>query len=252
MLERFGATVFSIHQGEGMINDHCGSEYLESLSNLVRSKKADMGIAHDGDGDRVRFVDRDGQTIDGDQVLGLLALHAHRTKSLRSSTFVSTVHSNSGLAETLKANGIRLGRAKVGDRNVYQKMLEGKSNWGGESSGHIICMDYLPTGDGLFAALSVLDAIQKQATDLRVLARKTTLWPLRSESFPVAEKIPVKNVPDLIQCLKAEEEFLHDQGRILLRYSGTEPKIRLLVEGVSTGLINQSFNRIAEVIQKSL
>ena len=252
MLERLGATVLSIHQGEGMINDHCGSEHLENLANLVCDKKADLGIAHDGDGDRVRLVDRDGQTIDGDQILGLLALHAHRTKSLRSSTFVSTVHSNSGLAETLKANGIRLGRAQVGDRNVHQKMLEEKSNWGGESSGHIICMDYLPTGDGLFAALSVLDAIQKQSTDLKVLARETALWPLRSESFPVAEKIPIDNVPDLIQCVKAEEKILHDQGRILLRYSGTEPKIRLLVEGVSNELINQSFNRIAEVIQKSL
>jgi phosphoglucosamine mutase len=182
----------------------------------------------------------------------LLALDAQRSKSLSSSTFVSTVHSNSGLSEALKKNGIKLDRSDVGDRNVFLKMLESQSNWGGESSGHIINTNYLPTGDGLFAALSVLSAIQKQSKNLASLSEEIKLWPLRSESFPVSHKIPVQDVPEITQCLEDEERILNNRGRILLRYSGTEPKIRLLMEGTSRDLINESFERIKLVLQKSL
>ena len=252
LLEELGATVFAIHQGDGIINENCGSEHLEDLRDLVLENNADLGIAHDGDGDRVRFINPTGQIVDGDQVLGLLALDAQRSKSLSSSTFITTVHSNSGLSDALKKNGINLERSDVGDRNVFLKMLESKCNWGGESSGHIINTDYLPTGDGLFAALSVLLAIKNQSKDLSSLSDEIKLWPLRSESFPVSQKIPIQDVPEITQCVEDEEKILGNRGRILLRYSGTEPKIRLLVEGVSEDLINESFNRIQLVLQKSL
>ena len=252
LLEELGATVFAIHQGGGIINENCGSEHLEDLRNLVLENKADLGIAHDGDGDRVRFIDPTGRVVDGDQVLGLLALDAHRSKSLSSSTFVSTVHSNSGLSEALKEKGLKLERSDVGDRNVFLKMLEVNCNWGGESSGHIINTDYLPTGDGLFAALSVLLAIQNQSRDLISLTKEIKLWPLRSESFPVSQKISIQDVPELTQCIDREEKFLCNRGRILLRYSGTEPLIRLLIEGASKDLVNESFDRIKLVLQKSL
>jgi phosphoglucosamine mutase len=252
LLEELGATVFAIHQGGGMINENCGSEHLEDLRDLVLENKADLGIAHDGDGDRVRFINTTGQIVDGDQVLGLLALHAHRSESLSSSSFVTTVHSNSGLSDALQKTGIKLERSDVGDRNVFLKMLESQCNWGGESSGHIINTDYLPTGDGLFAALSVLLAIQNQSRDLSSLSDEIKLWPLRSESFPVSKKTPIQDVPAITHCIEDEEKILGNRGRILLRYSGTEPKIRLLVEGVSEDLISESFNRIQLVLQKSL
>jgi len=140
----------------------------------------------------------------------------------------------------------------VGDRNVFLKMLELNCNWGGESSGHIINTDYLPTGDGLFAALSVLLAIQNQSRDLISLTNEIKLWPLRSESFPISQKIPIQDVPELTQCIDREKKFLCNRGRILLRYSGTEPKLRLLVEGASKDLVNESFHRIKLVLQKSL
>ena len=129
LLEELGATVFAIHQGDGIINENCGSEHLEDLRDLVLENNADLGIAHDGDGDRVRFINPTGQIVDGDQVLGLLALDAQRSKSLSSSTFITTVHSNSGLSDALKKNFINLERSDVGDRNFFLKMLESKCNW---------------------------------------------------------------------------------------------------------------------------
>lgn len=252
MLENLGATVFGIHQGNGMINEGCGSEHLDSLKKLVHQKNADVGIAHDGDGDRVRFVDADGKVIDGDQILGLLALHAHRNQQLESSTFVATVHSNSGLFAFLNNHAIHGKASDVGDRNVYLKMLEEKSNWGGESSGHIICTDYLPTGDGLFAALSVLKVMQDQSKPLSSLAHDIKLWPSLSGSFPVSEKIPIDRIPELTERISTETSLLKEEGRILLRYSGTEPKIRLLVEGKSIEKITPSYQRLQVAIEKSL
>ena len=252
ILEFLGARVIKIHHGDGVINEDCGSENLASLQDLVRQKKADLGIAHDGDGDRVRFVDSEGRMVDGDQVLGLLAKQAHQDKALKASTFVSTVHSNKGLFSFFSANKINGLTSDVGDRNVYLKMLEANCNWGGESSGHIICTDYLPTGDGLFAALSVLRAMKRQSQCLSTLASEITLWPSLCDSFFVSHKPPFESIPDLLQSISEEEEHLNDEGRVLLRYSGTEPKLRLLVEGKSPEKIKSSFQRLKLAIQKSL
>ena len=252
ILKSMGATVFCSHFGDGLINDNCGSEYLTSLQSMVRLKDADLGIAHDGDGDRVRFVDPMGNIVDGDQVLGLLALHAHQSNQLDNATFVSTVHSNTGLKRSLNKRGISLATADVGDRNVFLKMLELKTNWGGESSGHIIGTDYLPTGDGLIAALMILGAIQQNKRSIRQLADEILLWPAISKAFPIRDKIPFNQIPHLCETLMSEESKVGEDGRILLRYSGTEAKVRLLVEGEQKDWVQESFKKIQEILEKSL
>lgn len=252
VLQTFGAKVLKIHHGDGVINSDCGSEHLASLQKLIREKKADLGIAHDGDGDRVRFIDNHGDVIDGDQVLGLIALKADKDKVLENGNFVSTIHSNSGLMSFFESHQINGLTSNVGDRNVFLKMVESKSNWGGESSGHIICRDYLPTGDGLFAALYVLNAIISEKKSLTNLAQQVQLWPSISGSFHASQKPPIQSMPEMFQSLQSCEEYLGQEGRILLRYSGTEPKLRLLVEGKSAEKINLVFERLKNAIEKSL
>jgi len=252
VLEDLGATVITSYRRAGLINEGCGSENLGSLQLLVQNEQADLGIAHDGDGDRVRFVDSLGRIVHGDQILGLLALQTQQDGNLKSSKFVTTIYSNSGLLSSLNKRGISTLTSDVGDRNVYLKMVEEGCNWGGESSGHIICTDYLPTGDGLFAALSVLSAMRSQSRLLEDLAKQIDLWPSMSGAFMVNQKKPIKELPELFDTIQKEETVLKDQGRILLRYSGTEPKIRLLVEGTSEALIETSFQNLRLSIQKSL
>ena len=208
ILEALGAKVIKIHQGEGIINEECGSEHLSSLQDLVNQKKADIGIAHDGDGDRVRFVDSDGKIVDGDQVLGVLARQAQQDKALQQSTFITTVHSNSGLLSFLSENNINGLTADVGDRNVYLKMLQANCNWGGESSGHIICTDYLPTGDGLFAALSVLRTMKGQSQCLSRLVSDVTLWPSLCDSFLVSHKPHSKAFPPSRNLFRMKKSIL--------------------------------------------
>ena len=252
VFEELGASVITSHCGEGIINKGCGSEDLQSLQVLVQKEQADLGIAHDGDGDRVRFVDSKGRVVDGDQILGLLALQAQRDGKLDASKFVATIHSNSGLRASLSKMDISTLTSDVGDKNVYLKMLEAGCNWGGESSGHIICTDYLPTGDGLFAALSVLHAMKDQSRLLEDLAKQIILWPSLSGSFEVSKKVPIQELPELFKTVQKEEEILKDEGRILIRYSGTESKVRLLVEATSEKLVHSSFHILKLAIQNSL
>jgi len=149
-------------------------------------------------------------------------------------------------------NDVSLMTSDVGDRHVYLKMKEKESNWGGESSGHIICTDYLPTGDGLFAALSVLQTLQMQNSSMDTLAGEIQLWPSLSESFAVSSKPPIEDIPELSEGLSYAVEQLGHDGRILLRYSGTEPKIRLLIEGKSLELIEPHYKNLSYLIQKEL
>ena len=214
--------------------------------------KADLGIAHDGDGDRVVFVDSSGKLIDGDKILGLLALLAYEKNNLKQKGFVATVHSNSGLAASLCSIGIKLHRAQVGDRNVANVMEATGCNWGGESSGHVVAHDYLPTGDGLFTALCIASEVGQGQASLQKLTDWVELWPCRSDSFKVKEKIPLLNCSEIQNALKKVEQDLADNGRVLLRYSGTEPKIRLLVEARNENLADEIFTYIVNIIQKTL
>ena len=251
ILKNLGAKVISIHCGHGVINENCGSENLESLQGLVLQNNADLGIAHDGDGDRVRLIDSTGMVIDGDQVLGVIALQAHRKNKLQSSSFVSTIYSNNGLFSGLEDRGIRPVISDVGDRNVYYKMLESKSNWGGESSGHIICTDYLNTGDGLFAALSVLKCfINSKFENFSKLCEQVKLWPSKSGAFEVKQKTPIENLAGLQDCLQEINATLGENGRTLVRYSGTETKLRILVEAKNKKLVNETYAKISETVRK--
>jgi len=252
ILQSLGATIIPRGCGQGLINDQCGSEFLSPLQSMVQTTGADLGIAHDGDGDRVRFIDSEGTVVDGDQILGLLAIHHQQAGSLNNSILVSTVHSNSGLEHSLLGKNIKLCRSDVGDRNVFLKMKEHSANFGGESSGHIIATDYLPTGDGAIAALLVLNAMVKRKATLRELADEIKLYPAKSTALRVEQKIPLQDVPAIFSELERTTFEERDNGRVLLRYSGTEPKIRLLVDGRDEEWVNSTFSRFQKLIQKSL
>ena len=247
-LESFGAEVICMNQGNGLINDQAGSEFTEGLSKRVIEENADMGLAHDGDGDRIIFVDKNGFKIDGDKILGILAVNAQKYGSLQAGGFVSTIHSNSGLEEFLTENSIKLNRSDVGDRNVFALMQEKKYNWGGESSGHIICSDYLNTGDGLFSALSVLKCITDFQSDISTLADQVKLWPSRSAGLKTHSKKPVSRFENLNHYLKQITLEQGKQVRVLIRYSGTEPKLRILVEAKDENLIDKVFHQVTELV----
>ena len=241
-----------MNQGDGIINDGVGSEHPELMQERVRERKADFGLAHDGDGDRVIFADAEGNCVHGDQVLGLLALDSKWEKSLKGNGLVATEHSNSGLGASLAEEGIDFFRSEVGDRNVSLLMKEKGCNLGGESSGHVVSSDYLPTGDGLFTGLRVAQAIARSRKSLRELARTITLWPSKAASFKVKEKVPVSEKPELAKVLDEANLRLENKGRILVRYSGTEPKIRLLVEGEDQELVTEVFSLLSTSIEKIL
>ena len=249
-LETFGAEVICINTGDGLINDQVGSEFTDGLSQRVVQENADLGLAHDGDGDRIVFVDKKGVKIDGDQVLGILAIHAKRNNSLQEDGFVATIHSNSGLEHALTENLIQLNRSDVGDRNVFALMQEKNINWGGESSGHIICSNYLNTGDGLFSALSVMKCMVDFQCDISVLAKQVKLWPSISVGLKTHSKKPVSSFENLNRYLREINLEYLDQVRVLIRYSGTEPKLRLLVEASDAMVTKEVFLRVKELVSE--
>lgn len=251
-LRKFGADVICLNQGEGLINDEVGSEFTQGLSQRVHKEKADIGIAHDGDGDRVIFVDEKGKKIDGDQILGILALHNPFKDSHISKGFVATVHSNSGLEYTLKNKGISFYRADVGDRNVFSLMKEKGIKWGGESSGHIIYSNYLNTGDGLFSALSVLKIMKQNHVKISELANQISLWPSISLALEVDTKKPISQFENLQKYLRKVKSAYSEQARVLIRYSGTEPKIRILVEAIEEELKNDIFSNVQRLVSEHI
>lgn len=245
-IQSFGGQLVCINLEDGEINQNAGSECTKGLEKKVIEENADFGFAHDGDGDRVVFVDSLGKVIEGDCILGLLA------KSSGEKEFVGTIHSNSGLDEFLSEEGIQFHRASVGDRNVSVMMGQKNCNWGGESSGHVVAKKFLPTGDGLFTALSVFLALQHQKLSLHELVAQVKLWPSRHESLKIKQKIPLNDCPEIQKVLKEADKMLGTRGRSLLRYSGTESKIRLLVEAKSSDILEKVFRMLVAVIRKNL
>ena len=252
VLAHFGAEVLSMHEGEGIINEDSGSEHPKLMQEKVRQTGSHFGLAHDGDGDRVVFADEKGLLIHGDRVLGLLALDAGNSSRLKGNGLVATEHSNSGLGESLRRHGFDFFRSPVGDRNVSALMKEKGCNLGGESSGHVVSSDYLPTGDGLYTALLVAHAMARSTKTLQELARAIILWPSKVGAIVVKEKIPLSGQPALTKSLEEANLKLGQDGRILLRYSGTEPKIRLLVEGKQEELVADIFCQLSKIIEKTL
>ncbi|MEZ5277554.1 MAG: phosphoglucosamine mutase [Opitutaceae bacterium] len=233
VLRRLGAEVAAIGvEPDGSnINDGVGSQHPEGLAALVIRERANLGVAHDGDADRLVLVDETGSVLDGDELMAIVARQALAKGNLRHGTLVATVQSNLGLKVALEGWGGHLVQTSVGDRYVLESMLEGGFSIGGESSGHMIFLDISPSGDGLAAALKAIEAMIETGQPLSRLRTCLKRFPQLVRALTVETKPPLESLDGLARAIADGERILGGSGRILLRYSGTEPKIRLLVEG---------------------
>ena len=255
VLRELGAEVMVYgNQPNGMnINQDCGSMHPEAMCRKVVEHKAHLGIAHDGDADRVLLCDEKGNLVDGDDIMAIAALDLLAHKTLAEKTLVTTVMSNAGLEAAVKSAGGRVIRTAVGDRNVIDEMLRGGFNFGGEQSGHLIFRDFSTTGDGLVAALQVLRIVKAKQTPLSKLAKCWTRFPQLVTNVPVREKIPFEQLDGVLKLVKqAEAELKSAGGRVLLRYSGTEPKARLLLEGRDAATLKKWSDKICGAIRKQI
>jgi phosphoglucosamine mutase len=234
------------------INHKCGTAHPEGMATLVKREKADLGIAFDGDGDRVIMVDHTGRVVDGDHILGICALDMQRRERLHRKTVVATVMSNLGLEKALKEQGIRLLRAPVGDRYVLEAMLKGGYNLGGEQSGHLVFLNHTTTGDGILTALRLLAVMLRQDKPLADLAAFMETYPQVLVNIRVKEKKDLKSLPSARHAIHEAEKCLGDKGRLLVRYSGTEPKLRIMAEGEDQGLIEQVARDLAQALELQL
>ena len=233
VFRELGAEVFLIgNQPNGLnINDRCGALYPEALRAEVLLYKADLGIALDGDGDRLMLVDDKGEYVDGDVIMGICARHMIETGSLQKNTVVATVMSNAGLERALATVGGKLLRVKVGDRHVVEEMRRNDYNFGGEQSGHIIHRACATTGDGILAALKVIEIALSCERQLSELKKDIILLPQVHKNLAVAQKVPTTELAAFNKLLNDTQQQLKNRGRVLFRYSGTENKARIMVEG---------------------
>jgi phosphoglucosamine mutase len=255
ILRELGADVVSLNdKPNGMnINASCGSMFSDVIRKAVIDHKADVGIAHDGDADRVLMCDENGHLVDGDDILAVIALDYLANGILKNNTLVATVMSNSGLDVAIKAAGGKIIRTPVGDRYVIEAMREHDCNLGGEPSGHIICRDFATTGDGIVCALQVLRIMRQTGKTLSQLAKAFHRFPQVTVNVRVREKIPFEQLPDVTQLVTDTEKALKTNGgRLLLRYSGTEPLARLLIEGKDKHTIEGYADRIARVLKEKI
>lgn len=229
------------------INDSCGSTHPQNLQKAVLEHQADLGIAFDGDGDRVLMVNSDGDLLDGDQLLYILAAHHHQQGTFEGGV-VGTVMSNLGLELALEKLQIPFKRAQVGDRYVMSMLRELDWNLGGESSGHVICRRAISTGDGIITALQVLVALVESGQSIKEAASSMPMIPQVMINVPVEQRFDPMAVPEVLQSLQSVQSSLGKTGRVLLRASGTEPLIRVMVEGESEPKIRQHAEKLAEVI----
>jgi len=234
------------------INANCGSTYPEAILNETLRVGADVGISHDGDADRVLLCDENGEVVDGDEILAITAIDALEEGRLARNTLVATIMSNFGLDEALQSRGGRVVRTKVGDRYVIAEMMASGLNIGGEQSGHMIFKDFTTTGDGLISALQVLRIMVETGKPLSELKRCLTKFPQAQRNVKVREKPEISEIDGVPELTRQVETDLKGSGRVLIRYSGTEPKLRLLIEGRDQELINRHADRIAEAIQNAI
>lgn len=254
VLQHFNANVIELNTspvGE-QINVECGSNSLASLRKAVFDQRADLGIAFDGDGDRVMLVSATGEVIDGDQMMGIIALYMKRNNGLTSPVVVATIMSNLGLERTLRQEGITLIRTAVGDRNVSQEMITRHAQVGGERSGHIIFRDHSSTGDGILTAIQLLEISHASGTDLTDLAAEIETVPQKSLDIPLKKRSSFRKSAEIERFIVQEKENLGDAGRIVVRSSGTQPLIRVMVEGENEAQIDAIANRIGAYITEKL
>jgi len=254
VLRALGAEVLALNvEPNGInINAECGSTYPETIQKATKEFGAQIGLAHDGDADRLICCDETGSLLDGDEMLAVIGLDLLKRDKLAKKTLVATVMSNLGLDECFAAAGGKILRAGVGDRYVLELMLAHQLNLGGEQSGHVILRDYNTTGDGLVTALELLRIMQSTGQPLSQLRQGLRKYPQLLVNVKVRERIPLEQLPEVTDVVQALEKELGSSGRILLRYSGTELKIRLLVETRDEALLQPTVDRVLVPIRKHL
>ena len=234
------------------INENCGSTHLENIKKFVKDNKLSLGIAYDGDGDRCLAVDENGNTIDGDIVLAIVSKYLKEKNKLNKDTVVATVMSNLGLKKYAQTNNLNLVQTKVGDRYVLEEMLKNNYNLGGEQSGHIIMLDYNPTGDGILTSLMLIKILLEANATASKLTDIITIYPQVLVNAKVDDKKKYDYSEDeeiQKEIEKLENEFSGD-GRVLIRTSGTEPLVRVMIEGKDIDLLTKKANELAKLIEK--
>ncbi|GAB6094120.1 phosphoglucosamine mutase [Desulfatiferula olefinivorans] len=234
------------------INHQCGSEHCQTMIETVVQSGADIGLAFDGDADRLIAVDHTGRVVSGDQIIAVCAAHALRKGTLTNKTVVTTVMSNMGLGACLKELGITHVTAQVGDRHVMMDMKKNGAVLGGEDSGHMIFMDHHTTGDGMISALKLLSVLSDTGRSLKNLADVMTIYPQKLENVTVRSKPPIESLPNLACVIRESEKQLAGKGRVLVRYSGTQSMCRVMVEAPSVAETEFHVTRIADAVRREL
>ena len=236
------------------INENCGSTHLEGIKKLVIEKKLDLGIAYDGDGDRCLAIDENGNEVDGDTILAIFASYLKEKGRLKNDTVVATVMSNLGLKKFANNNGIKFEETKVGDRYVLEKMLKEGYNLGGEQSGHIILLDYNPTGDGILTSLMLIRIMLEKKMKLSELCKIIKKYPqvLINVKVNADKKNNYESDNEIQNEIKIIQNDLKDNGRVLVRASGTEPKIRVMIEGEDQADIDKKAQKLSDLIKMKL
>lgn len=254
LYEKLGAKVETLFcNPDGInINENCGSQHPEMLAKRVVAEKADLGIAFDGDADRLIAVDENGTVLSGDQVMAICAESMQATGQLRNPVVVTTVMSNMGLGQALERMGIDHIKARVGDRYVMEEMIKAEAEMGGEDSGHMIFLNHHTTGDGMLAALKLIEALQASGKSLSELASVMSVFPQCLINVDVKAKPPIETVHKLTQEIEKVEKQLGDKGRVLVRYSGTQPQCRVMVEGPTKAETKSLCRQIASVVQQEM
>jgi phosphoglucosamine mutase len=254
MFSELGAAVDAISiQPDGKnINANCGSEYPQTLVQRVIETKADIGLAFDGDGDRLIAVDEKGQVVSGDRILAICAKTLKEKGLLKNNVVVSTIMSNLGLQIVLKKLGIQHVITNVGDRHVLEQMIAHQAVIGGEDSGHMIFLDHHTTGDGILAAIKLIETMQAESKTLSELGQIMTLFPQVLMNVGVQRKPDIQTIPELVDTIRAVEKELGEEGRVLVRYSGTQPVCRIMVESPREEKTQRYCQQIADVVQQKL
>lgn len=254
LFARLGAeveTLFNNPDGKN-INENCGSENTLELRRIVLEKRADIGLAFDGDGDRLIAVDEEGNIITGDQILAICAKSIKKKDQLKSNTVVSTVMSNMGLGIALEDMGIKHIKAKVGDRYVLESMIHSGAVLGGEDSGHMIFLDHQTTGDGILTGLKLIEALKNDSKPLSKLVKIMNVFPQVLINVEVKNKPDISSVPQITEAIKAVEKNLAEKGRVLVRYSGTQPLCRVMIEGPTRKITEKYCQEIADKIKEQI
>ena len=254
VFEELGAELFLVgNEPDGQnINRNCGALHPRKVSELVHLYKADIGLALDGDADRLIVVDESGSIVDGDQIMAICASYMKQKNTLKNNTVVATVMSNMGLDIAMEKIGVKVLKTKVGDRHVVEAMRQGGYNLGGEQSGHLIFSDKNTTGDGIMAALFLLEIIKETGKPLTELRQVMSVLPQVLKNVKVTKKVPLDELPKVSEKIKKIEGGLGDKGRVLFRYSGTEDLARIMLEGEVLSDLEAYAEEIATVLSESI